>query len=56
MEEKTCKSARKTLSFEKSGEILSVTISLENISPNTSKESIVSLVDTLFKEVKAMIT
>ncbi len=56
VEEKTCKSVTKSLSFEKNGETLSVTISMENVSPNTSKDSIISLINTLFEETKNIIT
>lgn len=56
MEVKTCKSVTKSLSFEKNGETLSVTISMENVSPNTSKDSIISLINTLFEETKNIIT
>ena len=52
MQETTCKSIRKTLEFEESGEKLSVTVGLENISSKTKKETIVPFLDTLFEKVK----
>lgn len=48
MEEKTCISINKSLRFEKSGEILSVKISLENIPPLLTKEAILPYLETLF--------
>lgn len=55
LEEKTCKSVTKTFSFEKKGETLSVTISIENVSPNTSKDAIDSMVNALFESAKSFI-
>lgn len=55
MEEKTFKSIKKTLIFEKSGEALSVEISLENVSPMTSKDTVLSMLDVLFKKTKEVI-
>lgn len=51
-EEKTSKSIKKTLSFEKSREIFSVKIILENISPTTHYDTIVPFLDTLFEQLK----
>lgn len=51
MEEKTTKSIRKSLKFE-SGETLSVEISLENVSPNKSTDSIIFFLNTLFENAK----
>lgn len=52
MEEKTSKSIKKTLSFEKSGEIFSVKITLENISPTVHYSTIRPFLDTLFERAK----
>lgn len=56
MEEKTSKSIKKTLSFEKSGETFSLEIQLENVSPNTWNGSIESLLDILYAEAKKSIS
>lgn len=55
MEEKTCKSIKKTLSFEKSGETFSVEVSLENISPLVQKESLLDFLDLLYQSAKKAI-
>lgn len=56
MFEKTQKSIKKNLEFEESGERFSVEIQLENISPSTRKETVISFLNTLFertiKEIK----
>ncbi|MCI8789103.1 MAG: hypothetical protein HFH92_08350 [Lachnospiraceae bacterium] len=52
MAEKTIKTIKKSLSFEKSGETLSVEISLENVSPNVGMETIISFLDTLYGRTK----
>ncbi len=55
MKEKLFKSVTKSLEFEKSGETLSVTIGLENVSPNVSKESISNLLDGIYQTAKEAI-
>ncbi len=52
MAEKTIKTIKKSLSFEKSGETLSVEISLENVSPNVGMDTIISFLDTLYERTK----
>lgn len=54
-EERTCKSAKKSLSFKNSGETLSIELQIENISPKTSKETISSMLDVLFDDIKKII-
>lgn len=48
MEERTCVNIEKSLKFEKGGEILSVKICLENISPSIKADSIKPYLETLF--------
>lgn len=55
MKETSCRIIKKTLNFEKNGETLSVEIHLENISPDTKKENIISSLDTIFKSIVDMI-
>ncbi len=55
MAEKTIKTIKKSLSFEKSGETLSVEIGLENISPNVGTDTIISFLDTLFERAKEIV-
>lgn len=55
MEEKTKKAIKKTIEFKKSGEILSVEVCLDNISPQLSKKGISDVLDELFEEIKATI-
>lgn len=52
MHEVTCRSIRKSIAFEKSGEKFSVEISLENLSNESKKETIVPFLDTLFRKIK----
>jgi len=52
VEERTSKSIKKTLSFEKSGEIFSIKITLENISPRVNYSTISPFLDTLYERVK----
>lgn len=52
MEEKSIKTVYKALNFEKSGETLSVTINLENVSPAISKETIIGIFDDLYYQAK----
>lgn len=52
MQEKTCRSIRKSIEFEESGEKFSVTVNLENISHESKKETIVPFLDTLFRKIK----
>ena len=49
MEEKTCKGIQKSLTFDKSGETLSVEIHLKNVSPELKKEN---FLDTLYQSAK----
>lgn len=56
MEEKTTKTIKKSIRFEKSGEMVSVRISLKNISPHSHNEAtILTVLDNLFQEVKETI-
>lgn len=52
IEEKTTKTIKKSLNFEKSGETLSLEISLENVSPNISMDTIIHFLNTLFENTK----
>ena len=52
MHEVTCRSIRKSIVFEESGEKLSVEVSLENLSCESKKETIVPFLDTLFGRIK----
>ena len=52
MQEMTCKSITKSIGFEKSGEKFSVTVTLDNISSESKKETVVPFLDTLFKKIK----
>lgn len=52
IEEKTTKIIKKSLCLGKSGETLSVEISLENVSPNTNIDTIISFLATLFEHAK----
>lgn len=54
MEERTCKTIKRSLIFEKSGETLSVEVSLENVSPDTEKESLSNFLDSLYENVKML--
>ena len=49
--ERTNRSIKKTLEFEKSGETLSIEITLENVSPDKSTK-IEKLLDTLYDMTK----
>lgn len=40
-----------SIKFEKNGEILSVSITVENISPKINREAIVSQLDVLYKNL-----
>lgn len=56
MEERSKKTAEKSVRFEKSGEIISVCICLENISPyQKDKKTISDTLDLLFREAKEII-
>lgn len=50
MEERTCRSIKKILSFEKSGETLSVQVILENVPPSTKMDTISPFLETLFQK------
>lgn len=52
MEEKTCKGIQKSLTFDKSGETLSVEIHLKNVSPELKKENLSDFLDTLYQSAK----
>lgn len=52
MAEGTIKTIKKSLSFEKSGETLSIEIGLENVSPNVGVDTIISFLDTLYENAK----
>ena len=53
-EERTCKGIKKFLRFN-SGEIFSIELYIENISPQTSKDTIMPILDTLFESTKEAI-
>lgn len=55
MEERTIKTIRKTLCFEKRGETLSIEIYLENVSPHVKSDTIIPFLDTLFERAKEAI-
>lgn len=50
MVEKTSKSIKKSLNFEKSGETFSIEVYLENVSQD--KNTIISFLDTLYERIK----
>lgn len=52
VEERTCKSIKKSLVFEKSGETLSIEIYLENVSPSTTNETLESFLNVLYEKAK----
>lgn len=52
MKEQTCSSLKKTLRFEKTGEAFSICINIENVSPETKKETVISFLDTIFEKIK----
>ena len=55
-EERTTKTIKKSLRFEKSGEMVSIRISLKNISPHSHNEAtILTVLDNLFQEAKETI-
>lgn len=53
--EKTTKAIKKSLCFEKSGETLSVEITLENVSPDIRTDTIIPFLNTLFERAKEFI-
>lgn len=53
MGEKTSRSIKKTLSFEKSGEVFSIEVTLENISPELKCDTVLAFLDTLFECIKS---
>ncbi len=53
--EKTTKTVKKSLNFEKSGETLSVEIALENVSPNINIDTVIPFLNTLFERAKEAI-
>ncbi len=55
MTEKTKKSYKHMLTFEKSGEILSIEISIDNISPSTKKDTINDFLKTMFERLIAQL-
>lgn len=55
MKEKSLKRVKQTVEFEKSGEIISVEIVLENIYPQTNKKAVYEYLDKLFKDAKTNI-
>ena len=52
MEERTLKTIKKTVVFEKSGETLSIEIGMENVSPRENREAVLGVIDTLYHEAK----
>lgn len=48
---KTCKSLKKTLNFEKSGEAFSIEIILENVSPQVDFDTICVYLKTIFEQI-----
>lgn len=45
----------KSVSFEESGETISIQIQLENVSPKTKNTALSGTMDVLFKDVKEII-
>lgn len=52
MQENNRKELRRWIVFEGSGEMISVEIVLENISPRVEKTTLVNLLDQLYEEIK----
>lgn len=50
--EKTTRTVKESIGFEKSGESFSVEIALENVSPTISSDTIIQFLDTLFEKAK----
>lgn len=50
--EKSTRTIKKSLNFEKSRETFSVEISLENVSPNVEVDTILAFLDTLYEHAK----
>jgi chromatin segregation and condensation protein Rec8/ScpA/Scc1 (kleisin family) len=53
VDEITTQKLKKSLHFEKSGETLSIEITIENVSPQLKKETIVGFLDVLYQKAKA---
>lgn len=53
-EERTCENVKKILRFD-SGETFYVELCLNNVSPQISKTTIISILDTLFENAKKTI-
>lgn len=51
MDERKKLQVEQSIKFEKNGEILSVSITVENISPKINRETIVSQLDVLYKNL-----
>lgn len=51
MNEITCKNIKKTLCYEESDEILSVEVSLDNISSQTDKDVMLRMLKTMWKRI-----
>ena len=51
MIEKTQKSMKKTLEFEKNGETLSIEVSMVNVSPQSEKKAIKKYLNQLYEDV-----
>ena len=51
MNEVTCKNIKKTLHIEESGEILSVEVSLNNISSQTDKDIISRMLNVMWRRL-----
>ncbi|WOO35983.1 hypothetical protein R2R35_19630 [Anaerocolumna sp. AGMB13020] len=52
MKEKAIRTVCREVFIEGSGETLSVTIKLENVSPTTTKKTITGLTDLLYQDAK----
>lgn len=51
MDEITCKNIKKTLHYEESDEILSVEVSLDNISSQTDKDILLRMLETMWRRL-----
>jgi hypothetical protein len=55
MQEREIKRIKKVLEFESSGETLSIEIEIKNVSPVVERETIISMLDSLYENTKIAI-